>query len=334
MLYLVFPDRNPIGLVQQDVGKRDGRIVEQSGHHAFLLRRLVLVLRLSFELADRRQRIQDPGKLGMLRNGRLNEQRRLLRIDAGGKERERHVTTTLAELRRIIAGDDRVIIQHHEDRLGLVLPPCPVLHRAEVVSDVELTGRLDSTEDSGHRKNLVMTITDRERRDLLATCVAAAAKGAEVIRAGAAKREQLTWETKSQSDFVSEVDRDSERVLAEVIRGRHPDAGLVAEEGSPQITSLAGLHFIADPLDGTTNFLHGFPWYAVSIAAVVDGELQAGVVLNAATGELFTATAGGGARCAGQPATVSKITEPNRALIGTGFPFVSEERVTRYLEID
>src|ERR1051325_3835555 len=178
-----------------------------------------------------------------------------------------------------------------------------------------------------------MTITERDKRDLLATCVAAAAKGAEVIRAGAARRDQLTWESKSQSDFVSEVDRDSEQVLAEIIRGRHPDAGLVAEEGSPQITTLAGLHFIADPLDGTTNFLHGFPWYAVSIAAAVDGELQAGVVLNAATGELFTATAGGGARRAGQPASVSKITEPTRALIGTGFPFKSEQRAARYLEI-
>ena len=70
--------------------------------------------------------------------------------------------------------------------------------------------------------------------------------------------------------------------------------------------------FVADPLDGTTNFLHGFPWYAVSIAALVDGELVAGAILNAATGELFTATAGGGARRSGQPIHVSTIDDPAR----------------------
>src|SRR4051812_46101135 len=126
-------------------------------------------------------------------------------------------------------------------------------------------------------------------RSLLATCVAAAAKAAEVVRAGAAKRDQLVWESKSRADFVSQVDRDSEHVLADVIHGRHPDARLIAEEGSPELHKLEGLVFIADPLDGTTNFLHGFPWYAVSIAATIDGELAAGAVLNAATGELFTA---------------------------------------------
>ncbi len=77
------------------------------------------------------------------------------------------------------------------------------------------------------------------------------------------------------------------------------------------MSDRAGLVFVADPLDGTTNFLHGIPWYAVSIAAMVDGELQAGAVLNAANGELFTATAGGGARLNGQPITVSTITDPH-----------------------
>jgi myo-inositol-1(or 4)-monophosphatase len=94
-----------------------------------------------------------------------------------------------------------------------------------------------------------------------------------------------------------------------------------------------GLVFVADPLDGTTNFLHGIPWYAVSIAAMVDDELQAGVVLNAANGELFTATAGGGARLNGQPIGVSSITDPTRAVIGTGFPFKGDEHVDEYLRM-
>jgi myo-inositol-1(or 4)-monophosphatase len=92
-----------------------------------------------------------------------------------------------------------------------------------------------------------------------------------------------------------------------------------------------GLVFVADPLDGTTNFLHGFPWYAVSIAALVDDVIEAGAILNAATGELFTATRGGGARMNGQPIAVSTITDPLRALVGTGFPFKGGEQVERYL---
>jgi myo-inositol-1(or 4)-monophosphatase len=181
---------------------------------------------------------------------------------------------------------------------------------------------------------IIHSMTPADTRALLATCVAAAAKSAEVIRAGTGRRNELVWETKTRADFVSEVDRASEQVLGDIIRGRHPDARVIAEEGSPQLDALDGLVFIADPLDGTTNFLHGFPWYAVSIAAIVDGAIMAGVVLNAATGELFSATAGGGARRAGQPMTISKITDPTRALIGTGFPFKAGNDYTdRYLQI-
>jgi myo-inositol-1(or 4)-monophosphatase len=92
-----------------------------------------------------------------------------------------------------------------------------------------------------------------------------------------------------------------------------------------------GLVFVVDPLDGTTNFLHGFPWYAVSIAALIDGVLTAAVVLNVATGELFTAVAEGGSRRNGQPIHVSKITDPIRALLGTGFPFKHSDQITEYL---
>jgi len=170
-----------------------------------------------------------------------------------------------------------------------------------------------------------------ERRALLATCVAAAAKGAEAVRAGEAGRATLVWEAKSRFDFVSDVDRASEAAIADVVRGRHADATLLAEEGSPDAQSLTGLVFVVDPLDGTTNFLHGVPWYAVSVAALVDGELLAGAVINAATGELFSANAGGGARRGGQPMRVSGTTDPARALIATGFPFSREEEIARYL---
>jgi myo-inositol-1(or 4)-monophosphatase len=179
-----------------------------------------------------------------------------------------------------------------------------------------------------------VTSTEHNRnRALLATCVAAAARGAEIVRAGAERRDAITWEEKTRGDFVSEVDVASERAIGEIVRQRHPDAHLLAEELSAAVDDRGGLVFVADPLDGTTNFLHGFPWYAVSIGALVDGELAAGAIVNAATGDLFTATAGGGARRNGQPIAVSTIADPIRALVGTGFPFKEGAPVEEYLRV-
>lgn len=169
---------------------------------------------------------------------------------------------------------------------------------------------------------------------LLATCVAAAVKGADAVRSHARRLSDLQWEEKARADYVTAADRDSETAIRDIIRGRHDDAVVLGEELSPEVaaeTVKKGLVFVVDPLDGTTNFLHGFPWYAVSIAALVDGALVAGVVLNIATGELFTAVSGSGARRNGQPIHVSKIEEPLKALVGTGFPFKYGDQVDDYL---
>ena len=171
-----------------------------------------------------------------------------------------------------------------------------------------------------------------DARALLATCVAAAVRAADVVRGAAEKLREIHWEVKGPSDFVSRVDREAETALAEVIAQRHPDAVLIAEESAPK-AKAGSLTFIADPLDGTTNFLHGVPWYAVSVAALVDGVPVAGAIVNAATGELFSATLGGGARRAGQPMRVSDTRDPARALIATGFPFAREEEITRYVPL-
>lgn len=170
-------------------------------------------------------------------------------------------------------------------------------------------------------------------RALLATCVAAAVRAADEIRRRTPGRAQITWEPKGATDFVSEVDHAAEAVIARIVQERHPDATMLAEEGSPEAASGRGIVFVVDPLDGTTNFLHGFPWYAVSIAAVVEGVITAGVILNVTTGELFTATAGGGARRSGEPIQVSAITDPTRALIGTGMPFKDPSQVEHYLAV-
>jgi myo-inositol-1(or 4)-monophosphatase len=181
-------------------------------------------------------------------------------------------------------------------------------------------------------KNDGQETSRHDGRALLATCVAAAVRASAIIRDAAGKLSGITWETKGPADYVSEVDRGAEREIAAVIAERHPGAVLIAEESTPHAAHGA-LTFVADPLDGTTNFLHGFPWYAVSIAALADSRLEAGVVLNVPTGELFTAVRGGGARRNGQPIQVSKITEPARALIGTGFPFKHREGIAPYMSV-
>jgi myo-inositol-1(or 4)-monophosphatase len=188
-----------------------------------------------------------------------------------------------------------------------------------------------SASDASQGTDSSASVSRADSRALLTTCVAAAARGADEVRKGADRRATLVWESKGSSDFVSEVDRASELLIAEVIASRHADATLVAEEGSPNLSHSRGLVFIADPLDGTTNFLHGVPWYAVSVAALVDGEVIAGATINAATGELFTATLGGGARRAGAPIGVSTIDEPSRSLIATGMPWSREDEIARFV---
>ncbi|MEO6525919.1 MAG: inositol monophosphatase family protein [Gemmatimonadaceae bacterium] len=188
-----------------------------------------------------------------------------------------------------------------------------------------------SASDASQGTNASTSLSRADARALLTTCVAAAARGADVVRKGAERRATLVWESKGGNDYVSDVDRGSEAAIAETIASRHADAALLAEEGSPNLSSSRGLVFVADPLDGTTNFLHGLPWYAVSIAALVDGEVVAAATINAATGELFTATLGGGARRAGETIRVSTIDDPSRALVATGMPWSGEDEIARYM---
>jgi myo-inositol-1(or 4)-monophosphatase len=164
----------------------------------------------------------------------------------------------------------------------------------------------------------------------------AAFQAARLIQGRARDVGALTWESKSPADFVSEVDTSAERLIRSLLEG--DDVGpfgvrarVVGEEFSPDAPLTGdGVVFVVDPLDGTTNFLHGYPWYAVSIGAAVDGVLAAGIVVNAATGETFTATLGGGAWRDGERVRVSANAEPSRALVGTGFPFKHIDQLDLY----
>lgn len=168
-------------------------------------------------------------------------------------------------------------------------------------------------------------------QELLDVSLEAAREGAAVIRHATAEREKLVWETKGRSDFVSEVDKASETAIASVVTRRLPEATILGEELSPNVIATRGIVVIADPLDGTTNFLHGYPEYSVSIAIARNGVLCAGTVLNVPRDEEFTATQGGGAFLNGKRIRVSNLREPSRALIGTGFPFKSIEKLPEYL---
>ncbi|MBM3907843.1 MAG: inositol monophosphatase [Gemmatimonadetes bacterium] len=162
----------------------------------------------------------------------------------------------------------------------------------------------------------------------------AAAAGAEVIRDGERRRGSLVWREKAATDFVSEVDTTAEARIIALLLERVPGAAILAEETASTLDPArraTGITFVIDPLDGTTNFLHGVPEYAVSIAALVDDALAAGVVLHVPRDEWFTATTGGGAFRDGAPIRASEIDAPDRALIATGFPYKGGHDVDRYL---
>ncbi len=161
--------------------------------------------------------------------------------------------------------------------------------------------------------------------------VAAAATAADFIAHEARTHRAIAWEAKSATDFVSHVDLGAEERIRDALLSRVPGLRIVGEELSNDGNPEAGLVAIVDPLDGTTNFLHGFPNYGVSICIALDGVPQAAVIHDVARGGVYTATAGDGAFVDGQRMHVSTIAEPARALIGTGFPFRDVSYADRYL---
>ncbi len=173
-------------------------------------------------------------------------------------------------------------------------------------------------------------VAQSEFAGLLETAALAAHTAAAFVRERTAGLATIDWQEKSPTDFVSEVDTGAEERITTVIARRNPDAIVVGEELSPSKIRSGGVAFIVDPLDGTTNFLHGYPQYAVSIGVEVDGELVAGVVRNIAHDEEWMAVKGAGAYRGGTPLRVSSITSPSRALVGTGFPFKYPQLIEEY----
>jgi myo-inositol-1(or 4)-monophosphatase len=165
---------------------------------------------------------------------------------------------------------------------------------------------------------------------LLNIAVRAARRAGDLIVRNVDRVPTLGVRSKSRNDFVSEIDQLAERDIIETIRRTHPDHGFLGEEGGRS----GGDEFvwIIDPLDGTTNFLHGFPVFAVSLACEYRGRLEHAVVYDPMRQELFTASRGDGAQVDGKRIRVSKQAALEGALIGTGFPYRANARwIDEYL---
>ena len=150
------------------------------------------------------------------------------------------------------------------------------------------------------------------------TAVRAAYRGAEVLRARYGKLSSI--EKKGPSDLVTDADFASETEIVATIRAAFPGHAIVAEESGIR-GGAAEWRWLVDPLDGTVNYAHQVPFFAVSIACVQGDEGRLGVVLNPVSGELFTARSGGGARLNGQPIRVGPETRVSESLLATGFPY-------------
>lgn len=137
---------------------------------------------------------------------------------------------------------------------------------------------------------------------------------------------------KQAADFVTRVDREAEDIIVREIQSAHPGHRVLSEELHRKEASPGGMRWIVDPLDGTTNYIHGYPMFAVSIALESDGRIVLGVILDPLRDELFTAELERGAFLNDEPIGVSSFSSLSECLITTGFPFRQKQMLDAYLE--
>ena len=167
---------------------------------------------------------------------------------------------------------------------------------------------------------------------MLNIAVRAARNAGDIIVRHLNRIDQLTVSSKERNDFVSEVDRQAEAEIIAVIRKAYPRHGVLAEESGSHEGSDE-FQWIVDPLDGTTNFLHGFPQFSVSIALKHKGRLDQAVVYDPLRQELYTASRGSGAFLDNRRIRVSRQTALTGALLGTGFPYRNQQHLDAYLNM-
>lgn len=165
---------------------------------------------------------------------------------------------------------------------------------------------------------------------MLNIAVRAARQAGNIIARASEHVEALNITTKSKNDFVSEVDRLAEVEIIDTLRKAFPDHAILAEESGEHEGN--DYQWIIDPLDGTTNFLHGFPQYAVSIALMHKGRLDQAVIYDPNNQDLYTASRGSGAQLNDRRIRVTNRKGLEGALLGTGFPFRQQQHLEPYME--
>lgn len=164
---------------------------------------------------------------------------------------------------------------------------------------------------------------------MLNIAVRAAREAGKVIMYHANHLDALTVTSKARNDFVSEVDRKAEQAIIDTIHKSYPDHAILAEESGAQGDNE--FEWIIDPLDGTTNFLHGFPQFAVSIALRHKSRLSQAVIYDPLSQDLYTASRGDGATLNDRRIRVAKCKGLQGALLGTGFPFKQQQHLDMYM---
>lgn len=179
----------------------------------------------------------------------------------------------------------------------------------------------DKTSTAGSATSLDLAELER----LLHTAVFAAQESVRIQRREAGKDLQI--ETKSSDvDLVTRVDKLCEERIREIIGTAYPTHSILGEEEGSAVGSDARYRWIVDPIDGTVNFAHELPFHSASVALEVDGTVVVGAVMNASTGDLFTAVLGQGAKVNGLPATVTGVSALKQSLVVTGFSYDVEKR--------
>lgn len=164
--------------------------------------------------------------------------------------------------------------------------------------------------------------------------IRAARNAGDIIMRATARMDSLTVKHKSENDYVSEVDQMAEQEIIRTIRRAYPDHAILAEEsGSSAASNDSEFEWIIDPLDGTTNYLHQFPQYSVSIAVRQKDRLEHAVVYDPLKDEIFSASRGAGAQLNGRRLRVSAAKGLDGALLGTGFPFKDQRYLDLYLQM-
>jgi len=177
------------------------------------------------------------------------------------------------------------------------------------------------TRETGSRIIAAAVPSRRAEPDQLEVCAAAARAGGRVLSEW---RGRFSVSPKGHRDVVTEADFAAQREIRRIVLDAFPDHGFVGEESLPEAEATpanpAGLRWIVDPLDGTTNYVHGFPAYCVSVALARGDELLVGAIYDPERDECFTARAGGGAFLDGRPIRAATFVDPNDALVAVSFP--------------